>query len=330
MLCLVFPLLLASQVTVGTASWVLDRQFYIDALDNEQVYEALLSEDVLEEILRQYIPLPPEVDTQPLENILRDIITEEYLGEQVGNFVNGFFDYLQGSAEDFEPAVNLRPVKAALTTEKQQEFLSALMAVLPVCGPDQVPGFGGEGQTICKPQGIPDEMVIEGFLKPALPMVLAQSPDEIQLGEEFQRWQEQQQWQRFLPGMAIPASLMLVLLFLTFVAISFWYISGLIAEDSWRGRLQWLGWTLMIPSMVTFIFGLLLQGDTWQYWLRYGLEHTYLRGLPTVFSSTTVIQTLIESMLPRITVSFLAAGGVCGSLALGLILWGMLTPRKAE
>ena len=329
-LCLAFPLLLASQVTVSIASWALDRQFYIDALDNEDVYQAFLSEEMLESILRQYLVLPADVDMQPMVDVLDDVVTEDYLSGQSAEVVNGFFDYLQGSADDFAPVLDLSPVKEALHAEKQEEFLTALLAVLPVCGPGQIPSFDAEaGLSICKPQGVTEAMLIEGVLKPALPVLLAQLPDEVPLGEAFQQWQAQLPWMRFLPGMAVPASLMLAVLFLAFVAISFWYIGGLIADDDWRGRLTWLGWSLMIPSVIIFTFGFLLQGDTWQYWLRYGLERAAMRGMPPVLSTTPIIGALVQSMLPRITISFLAVGGVCGSLALGLVLWGMLTPRKA-
>jgi hypothetical protein len=329
-LSLAFPLLLASQLTVSTVSWALDRQFYIDALDNEDVYQAFLSEETLESIMRQYFVLPADVDVQPMVDVLDDVVTEDYLGEQVGELVNGFFDYLQGSTDDFDPMLDLSPVKEALGDEKQEEFLMALLAVLPVCGPEQVPSFDAEaGLSICKPQGVPEAMLIEGVLKPALPILLAQLPDEIPVGEAFQQWQAQLPWMRFLPGMAVPASIILTVLFLAFVAVSFWYIGGLIADDGWRGRLQWLGWSLMIPSMIVFAFGFLLQVDTWQYWLRYGLERAAVRGMPPVLSTTPIIGALVQSMLPRITISFLAVGGVCASLALGLILWGMLTPRKA-
>ena len=35
---LVFPMLLASQTAISAATWALDRQFYIDTLDNPEVY----------------------------------------------------------------------------------------------------------------------------------------------------------------------------------------------------------------------------------------------------------------------------------------------------
>ncbi len=327
-LCLVFPFLLASQVTIGAASWILDEQFYVNALDDENVYQALLSDEVLDGMLRSKLALPPEADTQALQDVLRSILDEGYLKEQTSAFVSTLFDYLHGETTAFNPVIDLLPVKTALTEEKQEEFLSALVETLPVCQNGQIPGFGGEGQSACKPEGMTDEVLIENYLKLAMPGILEQLPDELSLGESWQQWQNQQEWRRFLPGMAVPASLMLAVLFLAFVAVCFWYLTALIAGANWRARLQWLGWMLVIPSGLVFLLGLLMQGNTPLYWLNYGLERANLQINTGMVGARAIIEALSTSALPRISVSFLMVGGICGGLALGLIVWGLATPKR--
>ena len=250
-ICLVFPLLLASLTAFSTISWALDRTFYIDTLDQDQVYQALLSDQTLDDILRNQIALPADADTQALNEVLRSVITQDYLKSQMDTFVNGFFDNLQGITLEFTPNIDLQPIKNALARDKQDEFLSALVTTLPTCAAGQTPGFG-EGQTPCKPQGISDELLVENYLKPALPQFLAQVPDEIQLGGAWQEWQTQNEWRFYLPGMAGPAGVMLSVLFLAFIALCFWYITALIADSSWRVRLQWLGWMLLISALPVF------------------------------------------------------------------------------
>ncbi len=309
---------------------MLNRKFYIDALSNDQIYQILLSDETLENALRDYLSIPPETDTQALEDILQSVITEDYLKEQVGVVVNGLFDYMQGVTDEFDPVLDLRPVKEALTEEKQDEFLNELVAVMPVCGPDETPGFGGEDGKSCKPQDMSDEELIANYLEPALPQLLGNIPDELPLGEQWQRWEDQQPWRRFLPGMALPAGLLLSILVLSFIALCLWYITALIADSGWRGRLQWLGWTLIIPSVLTFLAGVLLQSNAPLFWLRYGLGRISLRRLPANLATPEMIQMLIEPALPRITSAFLMVGGICGSLALGLIIWGVMVPRKKQ
>lgn len=325
----VFPLLLASQAAVSTVSWLLDRQFYINALNNEQVYDNLLSDEMLEDILRTQFALPADADTQDLINILHEIITDEYLQSQISSVVNNFFDYLQGKTSDFSPSINLQPIKTSMTEENQVEFINALLQALPDCAPGELPIIGGENQNICKPQGISDEALMENYLAPAIPSIIAQLPDELPLGEEWQQWQRQERWRTFIPGMAVPASLMLSVLMLAFVSVCLWYLTALIADSGWRGRLQWMGWSLLIPSVIIFAMGFLLNSSSALYWLNYWIRNGHLTLYPSVLGTQAIIQAVSASILPRISSAFMMVGGVCGSLSLGLILWGLMTPRKA-
>jgi hypothetical protein len=172
--------------------------------------------------------------------------------------------------------------------------------------------------------------LIENYLKPALPQFLAQVPDEIQMGGAWQQWQTQNEWHRYLPGMAGPAGVMLSVLFLAFIALCFWYITALIADSSWRVRLQWLGWTLMISALPVFIIGLVLHSSTALYWAQYGLQHAQFGNAAAFLNSPVVLQAITTSILPRIAGAFLAVGGVAGSLALGLIVWGLATSREKQ
>lgn len=317
-------------MSASAATWMLNRQFYINALSNDQIYQVLLSDETIEYALRDYLSIPPETDTQGLEDVLQSVINEEYLKEQVGLAVNGLFDYLQGATEEFDPVLDLRPLKDELTEEKQDEFLNELVAVLPVCGPNETPGFGGEDGTSCKPQGMSDEDLITNYLEPALPQMLGYIPDELPLGEQWQRWENQQPWRRFLPGMALPAGLMLSIMVLAFIALCLWYLTAMIADGAWRGRLQWLGWTLLIPSLLTFLTGVLLQSNAPLFWLRYGLGRISLRRLPANLITPEIVRMLVEPVLPYITNAFLMIGGICVSIALGLIIWGLMTPRRRQ
>ena len=322
-ICLVFPLLLASLTAFSTISWALDRTFYTGALDQDQVYQAFLSDQTLDDLLRSHIALPADADTQALNEVLRSVITQDYLKGQFSAIVNGFFDNIQGITRDFTPTIDLRPVKTALTEAKQDEFLAALATALPICQSGQTPGFD-EGQTPCKPQGISEELLIENFLKPALPQFLAQIPDEVALSEQ---WQNQQDWQVYLPGMAGPASVMLSVLFLAFMALCLWYITALIADSGWRVRLQWLGWTLMVSALPVFFLGLVLQSSSALFWAQYGLQQAHLGSAAIFLNSPAVLQALAASVLPRVANAFLAVGGIAGSLALGFIVWGLATSR---
>jgi len=327
-LLLVFPIILGAQATVSVITWVLDRNFYIDTLNQPEVYMTLTSGPMIDQMIHQQLRLPVDTDTSELESVLQSILTPAFLNKQVSAFINGLFDFLQGKTEEFSPAIDVTPLKTALADEKQDEFLTALLAAMPVCQPGQIPGFGGETESACKPAGIPDELIIEQALKPALPTVLTQMPDEIPMEGEIARIGENMRWRAFIPGMAVPASIILSMLVLIFIAIVIWYLTALIADASWRIRLQWLGWTLMIPSLLIFLLGLASQSGIPAYWINFGLERASLTATPFGPQLADTLKVVANSALPRVASAFQMVGAICGAIALTFIFWGIATPRK--
>ena len=206
---LVFPLILAAQVFGSINSFVLDREFYIDALDSDQVYDSLLSDDTIRGILGDYLPLPPDTDFSQVEAILKSVITRDYLKQQTTEIVNGFFDYMQGKTETFAPVIDLTPIKSMLAKEKLDEIVQAIAVILPVCEPGQMPGIDFKEQKACKPAGLSDAVLSQDYLKPVFPLILGMVPNEISVGEKWDELRVTRNWGPFASGMALPASLML-------------------------------------------------------------------------------------------------------------------------
>lgn len=325
---LVFPLILASQALVSVNSFILDRDYYIEVLDSDQVYDSLLSDDALSDVLGKYLPLPAGTDFSQVEVVLKSVITREYLNEQIGVFVNGLFDYMQGKTENFKPVINLVPIKTTLAEEKLDKMLAALAAILPICEPGQIPGIDFENQKACKPAGIGDDVLSQDYLKPVFPFILALVPNEIPIGEKWDEIRVNRSWGPYASGMALPASLMLIAVFLAFVAASFWYIAALIADESWRVRLLWLGWTLIIPSALIFLVGLAVTADIPNYWVNIGINRAGLNGIPFGFGIRESLRAVVSSSLSRIAYAFMMVGGISSAAGLCLIFWGLASHRK--
>jgi hypothetical protein len=325
---LVFPLLLATQAVISVSSWALDRQFYMDALNKEQVYSALTSGPLFEKLIYSQLNLPAGVDTRELELIVKNALSADYMRGQMDAFIHSLFDYLQGKSDAFSPTLDIAPLKTALEGDQQDAFLTALVAALPNCEPGQSPGFGSENQTACKPSGVSDELLIEQVIKPALPGIIAAVPDEIQLEGYLISFQETSNWRSFFPGMAIPASMILGLLLLIFLGFCFWYITALIADSSWHNRLQWLGWMLLVPSALIFFIGFADQSGILDFWVRFGLERANFSAVPFGDLLGETLQVVAVSALPRITNAFKMVGGICGGLSAALIFWGIATPKR--
>ncbi|HUV15807.1 MAG TPA: hypothetical protein VMW28_04510 [Pelolinea sp.] len=325
---LVFPLVLSAQALISVGTFILDRQFYIDALDNDAAYDMLIKDTILTRFLQQGLSLPESADTVQLESVMETLLTREYFNSQVNYLVNDIFDYMQGRSENFSPTLDLSPIKSALSAEKQEEFLFALAVAMPDCEEGQIPGFGGGEQTACKPAGMADETLVKDYLKPVLPQALAQLPDQIQLVENWDKLKSQRTWRSFIPGMAVPASIMLSGLFFIFMATCFWYVAALIADESWRVRLQWLGWTLMIPSILILLAGLAASSNIPAYWTNFGLDRVNFRMLPFGSGLQEATRAVVRGAFPRVARVFMMVGGISGALSLGLIFWGMATPSK--
>ena len=330
---IVFPLILAAQISVSAISFALDREFFIEALSDDLVYETIMDDGLVSHLINRQLNLPPSTNTPEVEDLFRSVITQDYFREQMRSLVNSLFDYLQGAAETFNTSLDITPVKTAFSGGKQAEITAALVAAIPVCESGQTPGFGVEGQTPCKPAGTPD-ILIEQQIIASIPAIVNSLPDEIPLVENWDQEFIRRGWPSFLPGMALPAVTLLGVIFLCFVAGSLWYICALIADDSWRIRLQWLGWMLIIPSILVFLIGFSFGSTLPNFWVRYGLEQANFQIFSLGFITPQILRILIQSALPRIANTFIMVGGISGALGFGFIFWGLATsrakPRKLD
>jgi len=325
---LVFPLILAAQLLFSVNSFILDRDFYIGTLDNDKIYDSLLSDDTIDEILGEYLPLPAETDYSQIGNILKSVITRDYLKEQIAIFTNGFFDYLQGKSKSFSPVIDLTPIKTALAEEKMDELLQAIAVMMPVCEPGQVPGIDFKEQKACKPAGLSDEVLKQDYLTPVFPLILGMVPNEIPIGDNWEEIRVTRNWGPFASGMALPASLMLISIFLAFLSACTWYVAALISDVSWRVRFMWLGWMLIIPSAIIFILGLAVLADIPNYWINLGIDRTNMSGIPFGNGMREPLRAVINGSLVRVANTLMILGGISSAIGLGFIFWGLATPKK--
>lgn len=328
-IAIVVPFILAALMVISVNSFALDRNFYIQALESGDAYKAIFNDITIKTVLSENLPFNP-TELSPLTIFIKTLLTPDYINTQMSVFINGFFDFLQGKASEFNPSLDLIPLKTEISSSKQRELLLALAAVMPVCEPGQLPGFDAENKSACKPAGITDATLADDYLLPVLPLVLDQIPDAIPLGSNWGEIAAARGMGIFRSGMAVPASLMLAGIFIAFVALSFWFIATLLSDESWRVRLQWLGWTLLIPSMMVFIFGLAAAADITGFWIDFGLKHVNISAMPFGPAIGEVVRSLARSTLARAAGNFLMVSGISGALAIGLIFWGMATPRKVR
>ncbi|HLF28593.1 MAG TPA: hypothetical protein VJG32_19840 [Anaerolineae bacterium] len=324
---LVFPLLLATLSVISISSWVLDRNFYEDLLDDSRLYEGLLSEDLPNYFGRRVVREVDSVSAQALSSALREVLTPDYLRSQALRLVDDVFDFIEGRDSTLELYLDIAPIKDRLRGEDGPRFARALAAALPICAAGQE-SLVPEGSIIrCRPSDVSVEDAA-GLITAALPTFLDEFPDRIQLDDGPIDLRREMRGADAWFGLAGQSGLNLALGFLIFLAGSFWLVAALVAGEDRRERLQWLGWSLLVPAGLMFLIGLAITSELSAGWVRFGLNEARFDGFAYSAEFRQALLDISQNALDTIANGFLASGAVSAAIAVALIMWGAATPSE--
>lgn len=121
---MVVLMLVLSILTVGVTAdrTVMSSEFASDSAAEAGLYEAL-TDEILEE-LEEDIDEPPDdwpLDRTP-EDMLRDVISEDHIRDQVDPNIDALYAYLQGDADELVLEVNATPTVDALIAELESDL----------------------------------------------------------------------------------------------------------------------------------------------------------------------------------------------------------------
>ena len=146
-LVLVFPLTLATLSVIAVSPWALDRNFYIDLVSDQRLYDVLLSEEIPRLLQRETLRGDLEdVPVAAIASALRAVVTPEYLRTESVRIVNEVFDSVENQGGDVEAYLDLRPIKENVLS-KGAQFAQAYASELPNCATGQEPTFDVEART---------------------------------------------------------------------------------------------------------------------------------------------------------------------------------------
>ncbi len=322
---LAFPLLMSALSLGAVSTWLFDRNFYTNLLDNDNIYKVLLDEQFPayfdRHISGQYQGIPLDA----LSQALRTVATPEYLHEQIMGLVNESFDFFEGTDPTLDLYLDVAPLKEAILGDKGEEFASALVQALPSCQAGQEPTVTGEVIIRCLPTNLSADQAVKEVTK-ALPVFLQKVPDRIKLTDEpftvSNRWGSVDVWM----GISGRYGFAIALVVLFGLALASWFVSALIFSDAWRTRLLWLGWSLIVPAVLVFIIGLLVGSEMVVNAARYGLSQA---RMDEVAYSPALQAALVDSLRPALETianGFLMVGGIAGGVGVGLLVWGVSKP----
>jgi hypothetical protein len=235
----VLPLIFTTLIMISINSWVLDRNFYVNLLDDPKLYEALLSQDLPMYVNNRWFPREINSDLPPaaLDKALREVMTPQYLRDQSVRIVNEAFDTLEGRREALDISIDIAPVKAALRGEGGSRFAQVLAAQLPACATGQEPLISGSTLIRCRASNVSVDTATQQIAA-ALPAFVDQIPDQISLSRE--QLDLRAEWRPFNLlflgsfGLSMTIGLLLVL------AGVFWLAAAFIGGVNRRERLLWL------------------------------------------------------------------------------------------
>ncbi len=319
-----FPLAFAAMTLTSIRPWVLDRGFYEGIMNDEALYEALLSNDLPRRFNRDAFT---EVEQLPLEALsiaLRDVLTADYLRAQSLTVIDQVFDYFEGRERDFELDWDISPIKAALIGEERSRFAAALAAELPDCAPGQDAVAPGGSLTRC----IPDDGSVEAAaaqIAEALPAVLENTPDHIVLNDDTPY--VRMNWYDFglLPGSSVVVALDIAMLMTIVTALAVGIVGAFLGGDDLRGRLKWFSAALFFPGSLFLAAGL-------------GLTSSYIvdvisRSIDSVRYSEAYRDAALQVMtqiIQQIGSGLLLTGIVVSLIALGVLALSLVTPAQGK
>jgi len=323
----VCPLILSALSLVSVSQWALDRKFYEQLLGDVRLYEALLSEDMPNYINnRRPVAEADMIPASALSAALRTVVSAEDLRTQSLRMVNDVFDAVEGRADGFELYLDTTQIKQTLQTESgARKFAHALASNLPACTSSQTPVASSGALMRCLPSNqSADEAATS--IAAALPAFLDGVPNHINLQRERYDWAR---WTRGTPMAFVMANSLSVAIVIMFVIAGMaWLIAALVAGDSTRERLLWLGWMLIIPAALILLIGVSMNAPFTTGWMRFGISEARFGDVAYSPAFRDALLGSIGQALRTIANGFVAAGAAAAAIGLGLVVWGFYTPNE--
>jgi hypothetical protein len=335
---LVFPLTMAALSLIAVSPWALDRNFYIDLVSDERLYDVLLSEEIPRMLQREV--LRGELEDAPaaaIASALRAVVTPEYLRSESVRIINDVFDAIEGQG-DTQPFLDLRPIKDNVLA-KGAQFAQAYVADLPACAAGVQPTFivetrRGRDATLyrCVPSDLTADQVANDIVE-QLSIYVEEIPDQVDLSPEPIRFRTGiDNVFRFSRGefafFDVVGALNFSIVVLLLIAGGAWFVTALIGGEDQRGRLLWLGSSLMPAALLIFFIGVAINAASDPLstaWFRPGVYNIRFGNAPISEESARVLLEVFGSTLDTIANGFLASGAISGAIALTLLAFGWMT-----
>lgn len=316
------PLALAVMTLVSIRPWVLDRGFYERLLDDNRLYELQLSDQLLD-AFTQDLFAAEQLPVQALHAALPEIITADYLRTQTLTAIDTAFDFVDGRRPDVVLSFDTTPIKLALGGAAGSRFAQALAASLPNCATGQTP--------VASTGHLPRCLDAEGSvaaaaaqIAAALPALIDVMPDQIEIEDSSELGMGWFRYDPFVVG-GIRSGLDVGITSITVMALLAGLVGAYLGGTELRGRLKWGSTSLFAPASLILFIGLILTTSPVASAISGSITAARYSDAYREAASSVLAQ-----VLQQVGAGFVVSGGIACLIALGLLIWSLVTPAGNE
>jgi hypothetical protein len=326
---LVFPLMFATLMSFSVSTWALNRGFYLQLASDERIYNIILREDSWKEEQIFEVSEFEGIPGDALAEALREVVTPNYLRSQAVALVDRTFDAIEGRTSTLELSVDITPLKDRLLSDGGDRFARSLAANLPVCSPGRTAFAPDVEMPRCRPADLSEEQTAQLIIA-ALPDFLDSLPDSYPEPAQtvyLDYGPENDFWMSFIgTNRLVWASVLLAL-----IAASFWVGAAFVGGTNRRQIVQWLGWPLFVPAVLTLICGISVRiaAAGWP-WIDSGLGTWLATDAWYRAEVVGVLSTVIRTAIKAVAKGFLITGAVAAGISVGLIIWSFSISTEEE
>jgi hypothetical protein len=322
---LVCPLFFAALLTVSVSTWALDRGFYAHLINDARLYQVPAFPDGSMTWIASELPGLETISLRYGARALREVLSPDYMRTQAMSVLDQVFDIMEARGRADDISVDLAPVKAALQGDGGKRFALALAQDLPLGGADFVVRQGR------LPAARPSSVSVEkaaAIIQQGLPGFVKTIPDRIRLSDNwlYRDIAPMRGGLRFsVLGAMICADIVLLLL-----AGGLWVAAAFVGGANRFEKLQWLGWSLLVPAAGVFLIGLFSLLPFVFPWVRWGIQSAQLELNGFSASFVAALLDLVRHAMARVSQGFLAAGAIAAGASIGLLAWSWSMPIEAR
>lgn len=319
--------LFAFLIFTAIRSWAFDKQFYLDVVDNDALYNAFREEGLPDFLANIEIDGQPVLDPNSsafpaLVEATQAILPTDYLRTTTVGLVDNLFNFFENPSSGLVLNIDLTPIKESLGGAQGDAFASTYIRALETCT-TSVTSVPTDKLPTCKPAGMSDEEIL-AVVSDYKASLVNQIPDTWNLSENADV-----DWTG-LPDVSLVDGIQSAFSVAAIITFAIWLFNAIIAGSGFKGLLMWLGGMLFLPALIILLMGASFSGNLLDAISSDIIRDTTASNLQASTQVQESVILVILDALKRVGSGFLTTGGIALAVSLVLYILGaiMRSPNR--